>query len=166
MSDKTAFEVEINTDELFQMFEEIDPSGRIVKRMINHGLSQGGKIISEAAKKNLSSVSYKGPLPSTDYLALGVSMGLWRKTRGATIGLYMRKDTVSYKGVKLKNPSYINRWINSGTAVRKTSKGYNRGRMEARPFFNTAVSANVNAAAERVSATIAEDFNKLTLQKR
>ena len=86
---------------------------------------------------------------------------LSERTSGATIGLFQRRDTVTFKGQKYKNPSYLLRWIDSGTTQRKTKKGKNRGTLAAKYFFRTAIEQTGVKAANELETNILNSIDKI-----
>ncbi len=148
----------IDSKQVLQLFDELDMSHSDMRKAVNSGLRRAGNIITRQAKNNLKSVQYDGKnLANVGLLQAGVNILVWKKQRGATIGLIdNRKAKIKYKGGEYKNPAYLLRWINAGTKHRKTGKGYNRGMLSAKSFFSDAVSQTSSQAEQ----TFMEAVNK------
>ena len=159
MSDVIIYKVD--STEIDEQFRRLDFNSSEMKRAINRGLSISANIVKKQGIANLMTVEYGKPLANADFLSKGISMGLWRKTRGATIGLFQRRDTVTFKGQKYKNPSYLLRWIDSGTTQRKTKKGKNRGTLAAKYFFRTAIEQTGVKAASELETNILNSIDKI-----
>ena len=163
MSDVIIYKVD--STEIDEQFRRLDFNSSEMKRAINRGLSISANIVKKQGIANLMTVEYGKPLANADFLSKGISMGLWRKTRGATIGLFQRRDTVTFKGQKYKNPSYLLRWIDAGTSVRKTKMGYNRGVLGAKHFFSDAVEQSGSIAAENLADNVAKAIERIAAKR-
>lgn len=156
----------VDASEVLKMMKDLDFTKGEMKRALSRGLATSAALIRNETKSQLKNVAYKnGPLRNADFLAKGISIGLWKSKKGATVGLFTKKKSIGYKGGKFKNPSFILRWIELGTAERKTSKGYNRGEMEEKRFFQKAVAAKKQEAEASLKDNIEKAIKKIAERK-
>lgn len=164
----------IDAHQLYRLIDDLDLSNRDMNRAMKKALAVSSRIIQVEAKKNLKGVSYKnGGIKNAGFLSKGIATAVYKSGRGANIGLFdNRKSTVSYRGGKYKNPAYILRFIELGTAVRelkgrgKYKKGTNRGVLEAKPFFSSAVQSKHKAAQDLLNDGIEKEIIKIANKKR
>lgn len=163
----------IDARQLYTLIGDLDLSNKDLNKAIKKAMSSSSRMIQTEAKKKLRNVSYKeGPIGNADFLSRGVNIQVYRSGRTAKIGLFdNRKVTISYRGEKYKNPAYILRFIESGTA-RRELKGRgkyrygNRGILESRPFFAPAVEAKYKAAQDILESNIEKEITKIANKKR
>lgn len=163
MSNAIVFKVDAK--EVDAMFVRLDFNSKEMKKAVSSGLARSSNVIKKQGIVNLRSVAYKQPLPETGLLSKGISVGLWRKAAGSTIGLFQKRTAVTYQGKKYKNPSYLLRWIDAGTSVRKTKKGYNRGVLGAKHFFSDAVEQSGSIAAENLADNVAKAIERIAAKR-
>lgn len=115
------------------------------------------KIMLQAVKAN-----YDAAFPGS-VLSKAIHAKAFRSGKGGIVDLiYVGKHS---KGDPLYK-SYILKMLNSGTKTRTTSKGYYRGSISGKHFFQSGVSASetaaVNSLQQNIEAAIQKKYEKLS----
>ncbi|RHJ76224.1 hypothetical protein [Parabacteroides sp. AM08-6] len=164
----------IDAHQMYRMIDDLDLNNKDLKIAFRKALSTSSKLIKKEAATRLGQVVYKsGPIKNSSLLSVAININIYRSGRGATIGLFdNRKSTIRYKGETYKNTAYILRWINSGTKIRllkgrgKYPRDTNRGKMEEKPFFETAVRVKIKDAQDILNDNIEKEIVKIANKKR
>lgn len=119
-------------------------------KVVKKGLSDSTKIFIGAGKSNLSS-RLKNKGGKTGNLIKSFRTKLKRNKLGALAGF-------SGKGAH----SHL---IDSGTDIRTTKKGYNRGKVIGNRFWTDAITNNQSKAIDRLYTSIDRAIEKLIMKK-
>ena len=146
----------IDVSDLNRLESKLDILDRDVKdKILYSSLVKGGKILVDATKQSLVAkmgVSATRPI---------------KKKRG--IGFYkplvegvMMSGDKPYCEVKVHilGQGYL-RWFETGTQIRKTSKGYNRGSITALNFFLNAKQSSFSLMQKTINENVDKQINKI-----
>lgn len=164
----------IDCRQLYALADSLSVDSSEMRKAFHRGIMRAGSIVKKQAASNLRAVDYNGNLISNaDFLANAILLKVWRSNRGALIALLdNRKVKIRFKGNTYRNPSFILRFINAGTAERYTRTGgrfrvpAGRGRMVQKPFFSTAVQQKLAEAQNSIEANITEAIRRIASKRQ
>lgn len=134
----------LNEAELVALLNSIVPELR--KNALTKALRQGAKVINTQAKQNL--IASKKGKSKTGYKYYASAFKT-ANLKGRTI------DEIRLK-VGIQNPQYGYklRWLEFGTNIRETRKGFNRGKITGTNFFFNAVRSTTEAVYKAISDSL------------
>lgn len=147
---------EVDTSQWDTLMSELNP--RQLKTAWKAGMRPSAKTIERGVQSSLAARH-----PNAVKYSKEIHIKLWSKGGGYTVGLSQGQlSTVMSKSGKVISSShlYILRWLSTGTAERRTGRGYNRGKITASHFFSEGVNRTVEPAISALGDNITKALER------
>lgn len=144
--------LKVNEDAVVRMFADFHPKKQ--KRVILKALKAGGNVIASQAKRNLKKSVKAMPAESVKSI----------RTVEARDGNGVK---VHIMGNRIKtSKSFTLKFFEMGTNRRTTLKKHNRGVINARNFFSSAVTSKQSAAQRKTREVLEKDIQKINAKHK
>ena len=172
----------VDTEKLNQQLQEHRMSTQESRRAIRNGLATAGRIIRNAARKNLAATSGKnGPINSAPLLRF-VKFKVYKDYGGVRIDILGRtnkseRTSLAKKG--LKDLAYTLKWFDLGTQARynerrkrkvlwnkKLKKKRYTGSIQPSRFFQRAVQSKSQEAQEKLQDILLKQIERIAKRRK